>query len=221
MAEGTCSQQSPAPVCPCGRIHATLWDLLGAWSLPCAGRGRLGSPSCGSWPSGTSGCPCQSLCHSFVLEALHTSSNFRKERCLKFNNNFTLKFFITGLCCRVQDQCRWGWIGCPFGFPDVARETVHYSDHPTDAQCCGSDVKCLKKAANEAHPIKAFLPFEHWVAEAIVLQRWNKTIIPSLIYVTFCPIFHPDNISAIPQTKKCRWRRNKFWFWKKNLFKNS
>ncbi len=37
-----------------------------------------------------------------------------------------------------------------FRFPDVARETVHYSYHPTDAQCSGSDVKCLKKAAIEA-----------------------------------------------------------------------
>jgi hypothetical protein len=58
-----------------------------------------------------------------------------------------------------------------FRFPGVARETVHYSYHPTEAQCSGSDVKCFKKAAIEVHPIKALLPFEHRVAEAIVLQR--------------------------------------------------
>ncbi len=43
--------------------------------------------------------------------------------------------------------------GGSFRFPDVARETVHYSDHPTDAKSSRSDVKCLKKAAIEAHPI--------------------------------------------------------------------
>jgi hypothetical protein len=77
------------------------------------------------------------------------------------------------------------------------------------------DVKCLKKAAIEAHLIEAPLPLEHWEAEAMVLNMLNKTIISLFKLLAFLTIV------LFPKLKNAGEEETSSDFGRKNLFKNS